>query len=75
MSLLLEAKIVPAFIIKPRLILVRPGKWKNASMKLNRSEVVLNRLLLGHTHMTHGYLIEYITLLLSVKDYNVSGGG
>ena len=42
-----------------RTLKVRPGKWKSATMKLNRSEeVVINRLRLGHTHMTHGYLMD-----------------
>ena len=42
-----------------RTLKVRPGKWKSATMKFNRSEeVVINRLCLGHTHMTHGYLMD-----------------
>ena len=42
-----------------RTLQVRPGKWKSTTMKLNRSEeAVINRLRLGHTHITHGCLMD-----------------
>ena len=42
-----------------RTLKVNPGKWKSPIIKLNRNEqVVINRLRLGHRHVTHGYLMH-----------------
>ena len=39
--------------IKPR-----PGKWAPFKRKTRREEVVVNRMRLEHTKLTHGYMFE-----------------